>query len=236
VLAVGIHLSRRQPRPRLGLLIAAGTAICGNSAIVAVAPVVEADDREISLAVATITGFGMLAVIVYPLVGQLVGLSSPAFGLWAGTSINDTSQVVAAGYAFDSTAGDAAVVTKLTRNLLLAPAVVAVSLVVAADVTDRPRRLAERIVPPFVVGFLLLAAARSIGLLDFPIGGRSASDVAADGAAAAILVALAGIGLSTNVRAIAGVGIRPLGLAALLSLGLAVGSLVVILALGLGGR
>jgi len=235
-LAVGTSLAQRQARPRLGLLIAAGTAICGNSAIVAVAPLVAADDRDVAFAVATITGFGMLAVVLYPTVGDLIGMTSEAFGLWAGTAINDTSQVVAAGYAFDSVAGDTAVVTKLTRNLLIAPALIALSLVVSGGVPDGPRQLVRRSVPLFVIGFLLMATARSVGLLDFAIAGRSASDFASDGAAAAILVALAGIGLQTDVRALVAVGTRPLALAAVLSLGLATASLGLIITLGLGTR
>jgi len=234
VLAVGSYLAMRDPRPRLGLLIAAGSAICGNSAIVAVAPVIDADDREVTFAVATITGFGMLAVVVYPVVGALLELPSPVFGLWAGAAINDTSQVVAAGYAFDSVAGDAAVVTKLTRNLLLAPALIAISLVVAGGVRASPRQLVQRGLPLFVLGFLLMATARSIGLLDFAIAGRSASSLASDGASAAILIALAGVGLQTDVRALARGGIRALALAIVLSVGLAVGSLALILAVGLG--
>ena len=89
---------------RLAALIGVGTAICGNTAIVAVAPVIEAQDEDISFAVATITFFGTLAVVLYPIIGVLLGLSDRTFGLWAGTAVNDTSQVVATGAAFSERA------------------------------------------------------------------------------------------------------------------------------------
>jgi len=79
--------------PRLAALIGVGTAICGNTAIVATAPVLGADDEEVSFAVATITLFGLIAVLFYPIIGHLIGLSDRSFGLWAGTAVNDTSKL-----------------------------------------------------------------------------------------------------------------------------------------------
>ena len=117
----------RLPR-RLGTLIGIGSSICGNSAIVATAPVISAEDEEVSFAVATITLFGMLAVLVYPVIGHLLAMSDTAFGTWAGTAVNDTSQVVAAGSIYSTDAHDVAVVVKLTRNLFMAPVIVLMGL------------------------------------------------------------------------------------------------------------
>lgn len=245
VLVVGGLLAARSERPVLAFLIAVGTAICGNSAIIAVAPTLDAEERDVSFAVATITGFGVLAVLLYPVIGHLVGLTSGQFGVWAGAAVNDTSQVVAAGYAFDPVAGDTAVVTKLTRNLLLAPALVAIALLAnrrqrggadgagPAGATS-PVDAVRRAVPLFVVGFALMAAARSLGWLDVPLAGRPAFEVASAAANGAILVALAAVGLQTDVRAIRAAGLRPLGFGLALAAALAAGSLVAILALRLG--
>ena len=81
----------------MGTLIAVGTSICGNSAIMATAPTIKAEEEEVSFAVATITLFGVMAVFVYPVIGSLLAMSDLTFGTWAGTAINDTSQVVTAG-------------------------------------------------------------------------------------------------------------------------------------------
>ena len=107
----------------LGTLLGIGTSICGVSAIVATAPVIEAKEEETSLAVATITVFGLLAVLVYPLLGRFWGLSDTFFGTWAGTAVNDTSQVVATGLIYSQQAGETATVVKLTRNLFMAPVI-----------------------------------------------------------------------------------------------------------------
>ena len=111
----------------LGSLLGIGTAICGVSAIVATAPVIEAKEEETSLAVATITVFGLLAVLVYPVLGRLWGLSDTFFGTWAGTAVNDTSQVVATGLIYSQKAGETATVVKLTRNLFMAPVILGFS-------------------------------------------------------------------------------------------------------------
>ena len=117
--------------PRLAALIGVGTAICGNTAIVAVAPVIEAKEEDVSFAVATITFFGTLAVVLYPIIGFFLGVNDRTFGLWAGTAVNDTSQVVAAGVAFSEAARDIATVVKLTRNTLMAPLIVVIGMVYA---------------------------------------------------------------------------------------------------------
>jgi len=192
--------------PRLALLIGVGTAVCGNSAIVATAPVIDAEDREVSFAVATITLFGTLAVFLYPLIGHALGLSAHVFGTWAGVAVNDTSQVVAASSAYSSEARDVATVVKLVRNTLMAPLIVLIAWWWARQApvqTGIVRRGALRAFPLFVLGFLFMALLRTIGVID----ARSAAPID-EVARACILVALAGVGLSTRLGELRVIGPR----------------------------
>lgn len=221
----------RLPR-RLALLIGVGTAVCGNSAIVATAPVVRAEDREVSFAVATITLFGTLAVFVFPLVGKTLGLGDVTFGVWSGVAVNDTSQVVAASAAFSTPARDVATVVKLVRNALMAPLIVLIAWWwqrSADGATANVGRSLRSAVPLFVLGFLLLALLRTVGLIQ-PNGAAIIDEFAK----ALILVALAGVGLNTHVVQLRAIGLTPffaglataavlaaLSLGAIVSLGIA---------------
>ena len=218
--------------PRLALLIGVGTAVCGNSAIVATAPVIRAEDREVGFAVATITLFGTLAVFVYPLVGRLLGLTDPTFGVWSGVAVNDTSQVVAASAAYSPAARDVATVVKLVRNTLMAPLILLIAWWWSrqeATSDEAARQGALKAFPLFVLGFLAMALVRTLGLVDAPT-----ARWIDEGAKLCILVALAGVGLSTKLAQMRAVGATPFylgfGTAALL----AVVSLALIGAFGLG--
>ena len=109
---------------KLSNLISAGTGICGGSAIAAIAPVIDADDTDIAYAMSATFLFDMAMIVLFPIMGHWLGLSDMAYGLWAGTAVNDTSSVVAAGYAFSEGAGDFATMVKLTRTLSIIPTVV----------------------------------------------------------------------------------------------------------------
>lgn len=203
--------------PRLALLIGVGTAVCGNTAIVATAPVVKAEEREVSFAVATITLFGTLAVFVYPFIGRALGLSDADFGTWAGVAVNDTSQVVAASAAYSPEARDVATVVKLIRNALMAPLIVLIAWWWQRQGTAGDARGGVRkAVPMFVLGFLALAVLRTAGIIDAPLAG-----LLDEVAKVCILVALAGVGLSTRLRDMRAIGPAPfvagLGTAALLA-------------------
>lgn len=108
---------------KLSNLISAGTGICGGSAIAAIAPVIEADDKEIAYAMSATFIFDMIMIIAFPFMGMMLNLNDMAYGLWAGTAVNDTSSVVAASYAYSEMAGDFAVMVKLTRTLTIIPVV-----------------------------------------------------------------------------------------------------------------
>ena len=187
----------------LGTLIGVGTAICGGSAIAAVAPILRPDEHDTALAMSTIFLFNLLAVLLFPPLGHLLGLSDAGFGLWAGTAINDTSSVVAAGYHYSQAAGDIATVVKLARATLIIP----ICLVLAGWQVWRAhgRPDLRGIVPWFIVGFLAASALRSAGLV--PAGLLAPLHLAAG---FLIVLALTAVGLSADLRRMAATGARPL--------------------------
>ena len=202
---------------RLATLLALGTAVCGNTAIVSVAPIIRARRDEIAYAVATITLFGTTAVVLFPLLGHALGLDDTQFGIWAGLGVNDTSQVVATGFAYSDPSGEVATVVKLVRNVFLGPLLLAVALLSpdARGSEARPRLG----VPWFVWGFGLAALAASAGLVPGAI-----EDAARPSATLLVLVVMAAVGLSTRIGALRTVGLRPLvvGLTAMSALSLVV--------------
>jgi uncharacterized integral membrane protein (TIGR00698 family) len=237
---------------RLAVLIAVGSAVCGNTAIVATAPVIGARAREVAYAVATITLFGTVAVFLYPTIGRAVGLSEVASGLWAGVAVHDTSQVIATGAALGPEALDVATVVKLIRNALMAPLLLVIAAVWAARAdtaavradggppwtgasghpamtTGLGRRGIRRAFPLFVVGFLALATLRTIGLIDVEQAG--ALDTVARGL---ILVALAAVGLSIHIGELRETSWRPLAVGFAVALMVGLGSLALIVSLDLG--
>lgn len=196
----------RLPR-RLALLIGVGMAVCGNSAIVATAPVIDAEDRETSFAVATITLFGTLALFLYPFIGHALSLGDTTFGLWSGVAVNDTSQVVATSGAFSSAARDVATVVKLVRNALMVPLIVLIAWWWrrnADAATENVGRSVRSAVPLFVLGFLALALLRSVGLITPALAG-----LLDQAATTLILIALAGVGLNTRVAQLRSIGATP---------------------------
>ena len=205
---------------RLATLIGVGTAVCGNTAITATAPVIHAEDEEVSFAIATNTLFGTMAVFVYPMLGHLLGLSSAAFGTWAGTAVNDTSQVVATGFAYSDAAGKVATAVKLTRNALMGGVIVLIGLIYArgrrATAGDQESRTfgarLRQSVPGFVLGFLVVALLNTVGVFAW-LGSLLHRDLAHDLQVVSrflILVALSGVGLSTRLSAMRRIGATPL--------------------------
>ena len=190
--------------PRLRTLVGVGTGICGASAIAAVAGIIEATQAEIAYAISTIFIFNVVAVIAFPPLGRLFHLSQHGFGLWAGTAVNDTSSVVAAAYAFGHAAGAQAVVVKLTRTTLIVPIALGLSAI-------RARGRPARLVPPFLVLFVLASVLDTVGLV-----GADARRVLSDVALGLITVALAGVGLAADLAGMRRTGPRPLLLGAIL--------------------
>ncbi|MFI5197875.1 MAG: YeiH family protein [Thermoanaerobaculia bacterium] len=211
ILVVRLVSMRMGLSDRLGTLLGVGTSICGVTAIVATAPVIEAREEETSLAVTTITVFGLLAVVIYPLLGRLWALTDTFFGTWAGTAVNDTSQVVATGLIFSQKAGEVATVVKLTRNLFMAPVIVGFSWFYfkrrqAEEGTSEGKQSLKlrQAVPLFILGFLGMAVLNSLGV--FPPSLRQAIQTVSQ---FLIVCALAGVGLETHVGAMKKIGLRP---------------------------
>jgi uncharacterized integral membrane protein (TIGR00698 family) len=179
----------------LRTLIGVGTGICGASAIAATTPAIKAKSTDVAYAISTIFLFNVAAVIIFPPLGHLLGLSQHAFGLFAGTAVNDTSSVVAAAGAYGPAAVRYAVVVKLVRTLMIIPIVLALS----------GRRSVLSLVPWFLVAFVAVAALHTFGLIplfSLPILHQLALLF--------IAIALAAVGLSTDVSALRRAGARPL--------------------------
>ncbi len=178
-------------------LIAVGTSICGGSAIAATAPVIHADNKDISHAISTIFLFNVIAAFLFPLLGHALGMSDHAFGLWAGTAVNDTSSVVAAGYTYSNAAGNLAVVVKLTRTLMIVPITLVLAIYTSRQATrdehDSGYSIAK-IFPWFVLGFV--AAAIINTWIPMPQGVGSSL---ARAGKFVIVMAMVSIGLNTNI-------------------------------------
>jgi uncharacterized integral membrane protein (TIGR00698 family) len=199
----------------LRTLIGVGTAICGASAIAAASPAIKARGNDVAYALSTIFLFNVAAIVAFPPLGHLLGLSQSHFGLFAGTAVNDLSSVVAASSSYGVVAAQHAVVVKLVRTLMIVPIVLFLATVTARRTGvvppgGRVRRTAG-LVPWFLVGFVVVVLANSAGVV--PGSVRSTLQQLA---LLLIAVALAAIGLSTDVAGLRRAGMRPLLLGALL--------------------
>ncbi|MEK6676191.1 MAG: putative sulfate exporter family transporter [Planctomycetota bacterium] len=213
---------------RVSMLLGAGTGICGNSAIVAVAPLIDAKERDVVLSIAVVNLFGLAAMFAWPVLGRQFELAPDAFGIWCGTSIHAVPQVVAAGFAYGPDAGAVATLVKLVRVTLLAPLVFVLALIHSKHTTESEsssRALSvhyARLVPWFVWGFLALATLNTLGLipaLQFPTRGFwswAATESATINLGTMLTtlgellltLAMVAIGLDVNLKEIGGVGGR----------------------------
>ena len=214
---------------KLKILIGVGTAICGGSAIAAVTPIIKPDEHDTAFAISTIFLFNVVAVLLFPLLGHLLHLSDLGFGLWAGTAINDTSSVVAAGYSYSSAAGDYATIVKLTRATLIIPICLILAFAVAAR--EKKNGAADfslrRIFPWFILWFLVASGIRTVGLIPAAL-----LPMLHDLAEFLIIVALTAIGLSANLRRMIASGARPILLGLGVWAAVSVSSLAVQLLIG----
>lgn len=214
---------------KMSNLISAGTGICGGSAIAAIAPVIDAEDIDIAFGMSATFLFDMVMIIIFPLLGRSLGLTDVMYGLWAGTAVNDTSSVVAAGFAFSEAAGNYATMVKLTRTLAIIPTVVIFALINmrlkkktnAAASDEKIRVNFKSIIPWFILGFLAMALFNSVGVI--PAG---LSWALKDISKFLMVASLAAIGLNTNFRDMKKAGPAPMIHGFIISL------LVVIVALG----
>lgn len=201
---------------KLSNMISAGTGICGGSAIAAIAPVIDAEDKDIAYAMSATFLFDMVMIVVFPILGRMMGMSDIAYGLWAGTAVNDTSSVVAAGYAFSEAAGDFATMVKLTRTLSIIPTVIIFALINVR--LKRKAALAQgddqeirsdvkftKLFPWFILFFVLLAVINSMGLIPAAL-----SAAMKETSKFLMVAALAAIGLNTDFREMKQSGFNPM--------------------------
>ena len=188
-------------------LIGVGSSICGGSAIAATAPVIDASDEEVAHSISTIFFFNVIAAFLFPFLGHAFGMSDQSFGLWAGTAVNDTSSVVAAGYSFSNAAGNLAVIVKLTRTLMIVPVTLVLAIYTSKKAAGKQKgnfNLAK-IFPWFVLGFL--AASILNTFLNLPSG---MSNFLSETGKFVIVMAMVAIGLNTNIVKLVKNGVRPI--------------------------
>ena len=213
---------------KLSNLISAGTGICGGSAVAAIAPVIDADDKDIAFAMSSTFLFDMVMVALYPLMGKALGMTDIAYGIWAGTSVNDTASVVASGYAFSEAAGDFATMVKLTRTIAIIPTVLVFAWI-GTRIKQKELKAANngqkvnlvKIIPWFIGGFLLLAVFNSVGFIPAAVSG-----VLKDTSKFLMVTALAAIGLGTSITDFKKAGLAPM------FYGITIDTLVTLTALG----
>lgn len=212
-------------------LVAMGTAICGGSAIAAAAPIIEAEDDEIAFSITTIFLYNMLALVVFPILGQLLHLNDIQFGMFAGAAVNDTSSVVATGFAFSETAGSIATVVKMARTLMIVP-------ICLGLLYTRIRRHSEQtfslktvhqLFPSFIAWFLLAVTITSI----IPIPATILATIK-QLTRISMTTALVGVGLSVNLRQLHKAGLQSILLGGITWLAVIGISLIMIFALHIG--
>ena len=192
--------------PKLTQLIAAGTSICGASAVIATNTVTNAHDEDVAYAVACVTVFGSIAMFAYPLLPGLLHLDPRAYGLWSGASIHEIAQVIAAAFQDGRQAGEFGTIAKLSRVAMLAPVVIALGLIASRRGAKAHARAP---MPWFVLGFVALVAVNSVIVVPADI---KAMIVAVT--TFLLSMALAAMGLSTDIAKLRAKGLRPLALGA----------------------
>lgn len=203
-------------------LIGVGTAICGGSAIAAVSPIIEADDMEIAYSISTIFLFNIIAVLIFPPLGHVLSLTDKGFGLWAGTAINDTSSVVAAGYIFSNAAGEFATIVKLTRATLIIPISLIFAMVTAYKKKKESNFNLKKIFPWFIMWFLVASILNTLGA--FP---KAVIPYITSMGKFMIVMALSAVGLSANFKDMIKSGLKPLLLGLIVWFNVAISSLLV---------
>ncbi|MDO8672907.1 MAG: putative sulfate exporter family transporter [Dehalococcoidia bacterium] len=242
---------------RLGVLIAVGTGICGVSAIAATAPAIGAKDEEVAYAVANITVFGIVAMFFYPYIAHYIfGGNAVMAGLFVGTSIHDTSQVTGAGLIYDQvfssgakpSVAEVAVITKLVRNIFMALVIPLMAVIYARRLASQGKsggKVASMwsLFPYFILGFVMLAAVRSLGDAGLGRGAlalglwdseawQAITSSIAGWATYVLAAAVAGIGLGTGFETIKGLGVKPFFVGLLSALAVGAASILAVMVLG----
>lgn len=199
-------------------LISSGTAICGGSAIAAVGPVLKAKDSDMSVALATIFILNAIALFIFPVFGEWLGLTQQQFGTWAAIAIHDTSSVVGAGAAYGEEALEVATTIKLTRALWIIPLALVTSVIFKGD----GRKIT---IPWFIIWFIVAILLNTYVINDIPVIGKTISGLARKG----LIITMFFIGASLSTDVIKSVGVKPLIQGVLLWIVISVGSLLYII-------
>ena len=199
-------------------LISSGTAICGGSAIAAVGPVIKAKDSDMSVALATIFVLNAIALFIFPVLGEWLGLTQQEFGTWAAIAIHDTSSVVGAGAAYGEEALQVATTIKLTRALWIIPLALVTSFIFKSE----GKKVS---IPWFILWFIVAILINTYVLDAVPQVGKAISGLARKG----LIITMFFIGASLSADVLKSVGVKPLVQGVLLWLVISVGSLVYIL-------
>lgn len=212
---------------KLTNLLSVSTAICGGSAVAAVGPVIKAEDQDIAYAISSTFIFDILTVVVIPWIGIALGMSNMGYGLWVGTAVNDTSSVVAAGYAFSDIAGNTAVIVKLTRTLFIIPCVLIFSLInerkeaKLSGINGHVPVNLKKIFPYFIIMFLIIVALKSTNIIPVTL-----VTILSKTSKFCMVIALSAIGLKTSYSDIRSIGFKPM------ILGFIIDTLVVFVSIG----
>lgn len=226
---------------KLSGLISAGTGICGGSAIAAISPVIDAEDSDIAYAISATFIFDVIMVILFPIAGKYFNMTDLGYGLWAGTAVNDTSSVVAAGYAFSDVAGNFSVIVKLTRTLSIVPVVLIFSYINERLIRKtknenfkgnestyhKDKINISKIFPWFILLFLVMVAIKSTGIIPNTI-----SHFISKLSKFLMVMSLGAIGLKTNFKSLAKSGFAPAVHGFIISLLVVVVSFLVQMTLG----
>ena len=209
------------------MLIGAGSSICGAAAVMATEPVVRGQAHKVSVAVSTVVVFGTISMFLYPLLYPALGMTEHAFGIFAGSTIHEVAQVVAAGKGVSDAAASTAVIEKMLRVMMLAPfllvlsgsGMAAVGATSGAMASAQPKRPRFRVtIPWFAMLFVVVAGVNSLGVVPAPVvEGLVAADTVL------LAMAMAALGLRTHAGAVKQAGLRPILLAATLFLFLTIG-------------
>ena len=196
--------------PRLVRLIAAGTSICGASAIVATNSVIKGKDEHVAYSITVVTLFGFLSMLLFPIVGRFLNLEPSIFGFWSGVSIHETAQVIGAAFQGGQESGEVGTVAKLSRVLFLIPVIIILGLSPVDRSEEKDASDKKRLpIPWFVIYFITLVAINSIFTIEPAI-----KDQIKIGNKFLLTMALAAMGLRMSFKQIRKTGLRPLCLGA----------------------
>ncbi|MEW6066164.1 membrane protein [Desulforamulus profundi] len=199
VLAIGIiyYLGRiYRVEKKLALLTAVGTGICGAAAIAAIAPTIKSDEDETVVSVATVAILGTFGSIIYILLQPYLGLSLKEYGIFAGATLHEVAHVVAASQPFGSAAADMAILTKLGRVAMIVPVTLVTSFWFNLRIKDKEKSgINEITIPWFIFGFIAMSCLNTVGIID-----KKLVSLMLQASAIILTVAMAGMGLSVNLK------------------------------------